>query len=81
MLKMAPAVSSKEVVSLSCMVLRQIVFLLFCNVIFLYATVELAPVAYAQNFHGGVLVQGHMVVIWCVLFVMPQLDVISMFPN
>jgi len=40
-------------------------------------------VAYAENFHGGVLVQGHMVIIcvWCVLFVTSQFDVISMFPN
>jgi len=42
-----------------------------------------AAVAYAENFHGGGLVQGHMVVIciWCSLFVTSQLDVISMFPN
>jgi len=41
------------------------------------------PVAYAENFHGGGLVQGHMVVIsfWCALFVTSQFDVISMFPN
>jgi len=40
-------------------------------------------VAYAENFHGGGLVQGHMVVIciWCALFVTSQFDVISMFPN
>ena len=38
-------------------------------------------VAYAENFHGGVLVQGHMVVIWCALFVTSQFDVIFMFPN
>ena len=40
-------------------------------------------VAYAENFHGGGLVQGHMMVIciWCVLFVTSQFDVISMFPN
>ena len=40
-------------------------------------------VAYAENFHGGDLVQGHMVVIcfWCALFVTSQFDVISMFPN
>ena len=41
------------------------------------------PVAYAENFHGGVLVKGHMVVIciWCALFVTSQFDVMSMFPN
>jgi len=35
------------------------------------------------KFSWGVLVQGHMVVIciWCTLFVTPQFDVISMFPN
>ena len=40
-------------------------------------------VAYAENFQGGVLVQGHTVVIciWCSLFVTSQFDVISMFPN
>jgi len=40
-------------------------------------------VAYAENFHGGVLVQGHMVVIciWCALLVTSQFDFISMFPN
>jgi len=40
-------------------------------------------VAYAENFHGGVLVQGHMVVIciWRALLVMSQFDVMSMFPN
>jgi len=40
-------------------------------------------VAYAENFHVGWLVQGHMVVIciWCSLFVTSQFDVISMFPN
>ena len=40
-------------------------------------------VAYAENFHGGGLVQGHMVVIciWCALFVTSQYDVISLFPN
>jgi len=32
-------------------------------------------------FMGGVLVQGHMVVIWCALFVTSQPDVIFMFPN
>ena len=34
-------------------------------------------------FMGGVLVQGHMVVIciWCALFVTSQFDVMSMFPN
>jgi len=37
-------------------------------------------VAYAENFHGGVLVQGHMVVI-CALFATSQFDVISMFSN
>jgi len=39
-------------------------------------------VAYAENFHGG-LVQGHMVVIWiwCALFVTSQFDNISMFLN
>jgi len=38
---------------------------------------------YAENFHGGVLVQGHMVVIciWCALFVTSQFDVMSMYPN
>jgi len=43
----------------------------------------LQPVAYAENFHGGSLVQGHMVVICirCALFVTSQFDVISMFPN
>ena len=37
--------------------------------------------AYAENFHGGGLVQGHMVVIcfWCALFVTSQFDVISCF--
>ena len=41
------------------------------------------PVAYAENFRGGGLVQGHMVgiCIWCALFVTSQFDVISMFPN
>ena len=41
------------------------------------------PVAYAENFHGGGLVQGHMVVIyiWFALFVTSQFDVMSMFPN
>jgi len=29
----------------------------------------------------GVLVQGHMVVIWCALFVTSQFDVIFMLPN
>ena len=40
-------------------------------------------VVYAENFHGGWLVQGHMVVIciWCSLFVTSQFNVISMFPN
>ena len=39
--------------------------------------------AYAEKFHGGGLVQGHMVVIcfWCALFATSQFDVISMFPN
>ena len=39
--------------------------------------------AYAENFDGGGLVQGHMVVIciWCALFMTSQFDVISMFPN
>jgi len=36
-------------------------------------------VAYAENFHGGG--QGHMVVIWCALFVTSHFDVIFMFPN
>ena len=42
-----------------------------------------ASVAYAENFHGGVLVQGHMVVncFWCALFLTSQFDVTSMFPN
>jgi len=40
-------------------------------------------VAYTENFHGVVLVQGHMVVIciWCALCATSQFDVISMFPN
>jgi len=40
-------------------------------------------VAFAENFHGGGLVQGHMVVIciWCALSVTSQFNVISMFPN
>jgi len=40
-------------------------------------------VAYEENFYGGVLVQGHMVVncIWCALFVTSQIDVMSMFPK
>jgi len=44
---------------------------------------SMSPVAYAENFHGGVLVQGHVVVIciWCSLFVTSQFDAISMFPN
>jgi len=40
-------------------------------------------VAYAENFHGGFLVQGHIVAI-CIggeLFVTSQFDVISVFPN
>ena len=43
----------------------------------------LGSVAYAENFHGGGLVKGHMVVIciWCSLLVTSQFDVISMFPN
>jgi len=42
-----------------------------------------SPVAYAENFHGGGLVQGHMVAIciWCALFVTSQFDVIFLFPN
>jgi len=32
-------------------------------------------------FMGMVLVQGHMVVIWCALFVMSQFDIIFMFLN
>jgi len=42
-----------------------------------------SSVAYAENFHGRVLVQGHMVVIciYCALFVTSQIDVMSMFPN
>jgi len=41
------------------------------------------PVAYAENFHGGRLVQRQMVVICigCALSVTSQFDVISMFPN
>ena len=34
-----------------------------------------------ENFYGGGLVQGHVVVIWCALFVTSQFDVIFMFPN
>ena len=40
-----------------------------------------SSVACTENFHGGCLVQGHMVVIWCALFVTSQFDVIFMFPN
>ena len=47
-----------------------------------YGKYNAGSVAYAENFHGGGLVQGHMVVIfWCALFVTSQFDVISMFPN
>ena len=35
----------------------------------------------AENFYGGGLVQGHVVVIWCALFVTSQFNVIFMFPN
>jgi len=40
-------------------------------------------VAYAENFHGGVLIEWHMVVIciWSALFVTSQFYVIFMFPN
>jgi len=40
-------------------------------------------VAYAKNFHGGIFIQWHMVVIciWCALFLMSHFDVIFMFPN
>jgi len=40
------------------------------------------PVAYAENFHGGVLVHCRMVAIciWCALFATSQFDVICMFP-
>jgi len=40
-------------------------------------------VAYAENFHEGVFIQFHIVVIciWCVLFVTSQFDVIFIFPN
>jgi len=39
-------------------------------------------VAYAENFHGGGLIQWHMVIyIWCTLFVTSQFDGIFMFLN
>jgi len=40
-------------------------------------------VAYAENFHGSVFIQRHMVVncIWCTVFVTSQFDVIFIFPN
>ena len=43
----------------------------------------LASVAYAENFHGGVFIQWHRVVIciWCALFVASQFDVMVLFPN
>jgi len=34
-----------------------------------------------RKFSWGGLVQGHMVVIWCALFVTSQFDVIFMFRN
>jgi len=39
------------------------------------------PVAYAENFHWGVFIEWHMMVIciWIVLFVTSQFDVIFMF--
>jgi len=42
-----------------------------------------APVAYAENFHGGEFIQWLTVVIciWCALFVTSQFDVMFMFPN
>jgi len=44
---------------------------------------ETETVAYAENFHGGVSVKDHIVVIcnWFALFVTSQFDVISTFPN
>ena len=54
-----------------------------CRLEFFGTQKQLKTVAYAENFQGGGLVQGHMVVIcfWCALFVTSQFDVISMFPN
>jgi len=34
-----------------------------------------------RKFSWGCLVQGHMVAIWCALFLTSQFDVIFMFPN
>ena len=51
--------------------------------IFSFVFWTFVSVVYAENFHEGVLVQDHMVVIciWCTLFVTSQFDVMSMFPN
>jgi len=55
----------------------------YVQLLSVYLICTVSTVAYAENFHGGVLVQGRMVVIciWCSLFVTSQFDVISMFPN
>ena len=52
-----------------------------CTIHTIHRFTVLRSVAYAENFHGGVLVQGHMVVIciWCALFVTSQFDVMSCF--
>ena len=50
---------------------------------FTIVAIAFASVAYAENVHGVVFIQWHMVgiCIWCALFVTSQFNVIFMFPN
>ena len=62
---------------------NMVIVINYVQLLSVYLICTVSTVAYAENFHGGVLVQGRMVVIciWCWLFVTSQFDVISMFPN